>query len=324
MIRVAARAALVALVLFGVVQVATGVAAQSNSGNLSGPALTVNPSVVDPGQRVDVIFTNWEARLATLSVCGNLAKRGSADCNQVASQGVTLRGIGVTEPVASFVVTPPAGTCPCVIRAAGTDTNELAIAPIEIIGHPVGPLTEAFSGATLEVGVDAQAAPDGFLATVRSLLGGETDYDVTVTVRNIATETFDNVDVFGSVGRSATEDQAIFELLPEPIPPGQTWTGEATVAIPAPLIGDYLWQVTASGAGPPARAEEPMRAIPWLLLLLVVVLIGDVVFMVARWLRRRAQRREDELLAQADGEGGENGPPRPDLSTLPPPPVLVS
>jgi len=293
-------------------------------GEISGSLLTIAPRTVEAGQRIDVIFTDWKATTVLLSVCGNLAKRGSVDCNQVTSQGSKISGVGISQPVAAFVVNPPSATCPCVIRAVGVDSDESAVAPIEIVGHPVGPVVDPSGGVLVEVGLEPRRADAGWFAALRSALGGPTDYDVAVTVRNISVETLTNAVVVGSVGHDPAEDLDLFEMVPGEIGAGQTWTGDAQVTLPSPAWGNYVWEAVASGAGPAVRAEESTRLVPGLLLVLVVVLVADLAFMLARWLRRRALRREEELLAQADGEGGENGPPTPDPSTLPPPPVLVS
>ena len=76
-------------------------------------------------------------------MCGNLAKRGSTDCNMPASQGVRLYHVD-DSPLTAFVVSAPPGTCPCVIRAS-SDTGEVAYAPIEIRGVPTGPVVDPFS-----------------------------------------------------------------------------------------------------------------------------------------------------------------------------------
>ena len=216
---------------------------------LSGPTLTLDQTVVDPGQQITVIFTGWQGRLVTLSVCGNLAKRGSTDCNMPASQGVRLYHVD-DSPLTAFVVSAPPGTCPCVIRA-GSDTGEVAYAPIEIRGVPTGPVVDPFSDEPpLAVTVKAVPDPDGIGATIKSWLGGPTPYEVTVTVQNQATEAFSAVAVNGAVGRSTEVDMAGFDLFPGALAAGQTWTGTTRVTVPAPVIGEFDWRVLASGAGP--------------------------------------------------------------------------
>jgi len=350
-IRMLARVALVLALVASVVSVAGRAQAQSpdlqfttpttrgpTTGQLSGPTITLSPAIVEPGQATIITFNNWEARLATVAVCGNLAKRGSADCNQVNSQGVTVSGIGKTAPITQLTVIPPTGTCPCVIRAASRDTDETAVAPIEIIGHPTGPIVDPRTGDFIQVALSTEPASMGFWSALRSSLGGPTDYDATVTVRNITTEAFQNIDVFGSVGRNPSEDLDVFEMVPGEIGPGQTWTGTDLVTLPSPVYGDYLWQVVGSGAGPVVRIDQSMRVVPWLLVVLLVALLIDLVLIVLRFVQRRIRRHEEELygdVPDADGDDlGPGGPAAPvgagvgAARAMPPPPpppsVLVS
>ena len=48
------------------------------------------PPQLQPGDRVIVSLVGWTARNVTLSVCGNLARRGAVDCNLIASQALKL------------------------------------------------------------------------------------------------------------------------------------------------------------------------------------------------------------------------------------------
>ena len=302
MIRALVRAALVVAVLAGLASLALPAGAQTSE--ITGPTLTLDHTAVDPGEQITVIFTAWEGRLVTLSVCGNLAKRGSADCNMPASQGVRLYHVD-DSPLTAFVVSEPPGTCPCVIRAS-SDTGEVAYAPIEIRGVPIGPVVDPFSDESpLEVSVEAVPDPDGVFGTMRSWLGGETPYEVTVTVHNMATEPFSAVKVHGAVGRDSETDVESFDLAPGAMAAGQTWTGTTRVDVPAPVIGNFEWRAVASGAGPVTETSTSMRVVPWLLIVLFLVLVGDVVAVIVRAVSRSRARTEasdtlDELPLQPE------------------------
>jgi hypothetical protein len=325
MMRTAARlVALLALVL--AVALAALPAGAQESG-ISGPTLTLSETAVAPGAQITVIFTGFTGRLVTLSVCGNQAKRGSADCNMPASQGVRLYHVDDT-PLTAFVVSTPPGTCPCVIRAS-SDTGELAYAPIEIQGVATGAVVDPYTDdAPLEMSISARPAPDGILATVRSWLGGATPYEVHVTVRNASTEQFSAVKVNGAVGRDAETDIDSFELEPGAMGAGQSWTGTTTVEVAAPVIGSFDVRAVASGAGPVTEASVGSRAVPWLLIVLVLVLVADLVAVVVRWAGRHRARRlaaggDDGTHGLGGGGGGwvPGGPP-PTPSAVPVDPVL--
>ncbi len=273
-------------------------------GYIVGPTLTVNPASAAIGQSVDVIFSDWNARLATLSICGNEARRGASDCNQVGSQGVTIRGLGVDVPIATMAVNAPPVPCPCVVKAVGTDTHESAIVPLDIPGFPTAPLTDPPGGKLIEAEVIPQEASAGVGGALRSAMGGETAYDVVVSVRNTTTEQLDNVRVFGSVGHTASEQLETFQLTPGPIDGGRTWTTTVRVVLPAPAWGSYVWTVDASGAGPTVTAEAGTRLVPWLLFVLIALLVGVIVMILLRWRDRRRQRRAPSELPPGDRPSG--------------------
>jgi hypothetical protein len=265
----------------------------SDAGTVSGPLLTPSVRSVEPGQRVDVIFTGWTARYATLSVCGNLAKRGSADCNMVESTGVRLStSSGDDSFVHDMVVVAPPTDCPCVIRGVGGDNGEVGIAPIDLIGHPISDVVDPNLGQpVVAVDVSTTAVSDGALSSLRQSLGGPSAKEVTVSVRNLTTELLTDVAVHGTVTRSG-DTVAEFDLATGEIGPGQTWTGTTEVELPAPAIGTYDWDVSASGAGPMVAASTTTRSIPWLLLLLVLVLVWDLAAVAVRRVQRRRARQQ--------------------------------
>ncbi len=308
--------------LVGLVAVASGALAQDASGNdaggatTSGPTLSVSNSAPQPGDRVDVIFTDWDARYATLSVCGNLAKRGSADCNMVQSTGVRLfTSSGDFSPVHGIVVPAPPTDCPCVIRAVGGDNGEVAVVPIELIGHPISPVSAPDLGQpVVNVGLKVAGASDGLLSSLKESLGGETAMVATVTVTNLTTEPVTSVAVHGRARRRGVT-AAEFDLVPGPIGPGQTWTGTAEVSLPAPAMGEYEWEATASGAGPVMTADVVTRQLPWLFVLFLLAFAGLISAVLVRAFQRRAdERRALPVASRIDPEkvidiASQDGPP---------------
>lgn len=257
-----------------------------------GPVISLGKATLRPGEGVVVTFAGWTARVVTLSVCGNLAKRGSADCNMVTARAVELASAGGAARVEFFVSAPPVD-CPCVIRASSTSQDEVAVAPIDLVGVPVGPVVDPYLGPLVSVSLDARAAHSGFLAAVRSALGGPTTYDVTVSVRNLSAEALSKLGLSGSAGRSGTSEVVSFDVpSPETLGPGQAWTHQTRVTLPAPVFGRFVWRVTASGAGPAVHADSSTRHMPIALVLLATILVADLLFMLWRrvvW-RRRAHR----------------------------------
>lgn len=286
--------ALAALLLAVVALVALAPRAEAQAADQ--PTVSVDRSSIRPGESVVVTLTGWRSEVVTLSVCGNQAARGSVDCNMVASEGIRRNRDGSTTQ-RDFVVLAPAMTCPCVLRASTATNDEIAIAPIDLIGHPTGPILLPKVNDGVQVSVRAARAQRGFLAALRGSLGGPTAYDVTITVRNASTLQLDHVVVSGVARRSGRGDVTKLELpLPGPLGPGRTWTHTVRSTVPAPVLGSFSWEVAASGGGPTATATTDVRNRPIALIALVLVLLADLAAIVWRRLaKRRAQQDEDEL-----------------------------
>ncbi len=264
------------------------VGAQDGDPASSGPTIVLEPASVAPGDRITVTLAGWTGREVILSVCGNQGRRGSMDCNLMASQGVPLNRDG-SPTVVPFVITPPALPCPCVVRGSSSRNDEISNSPFELVGHPVGPVVGGSTREPLELTVTTRRASAGLVARLRTWVGGPTTYNVTVSVRNRSTERLDDVVVTGSAGRSSTDDLAILDLpSPGSLEPGQTWEADAQGEVPAPVLGRFVWAVTASGAGSSVQAVQTTQAMPVGFFIVAGVFLLDVVALV--W-RRVAKRR---------------------------------
>lgn len=254
------------------------------------PTLTLDRAAARPGERVLVTLDGFDGRAVTISVCGNLALRGSADCNMIESHGL---GLEQGHPTASeVVIAQPPVPCPCVVRAATTLLDQIAVASLELVGAAVAPVRQPDSGELVSVAVAVRPRPEGLVATVRSWLGGPTPYAVTIRVTNNTAAVLDAVDVVASAGRDV--GRAYFDVPDVGIlGPRQTKTLRATMTLPAPVVGRFVWDVTAAGAGTPARATEAVRATPPLLVVLAGVLAVDVGAIIYRRVRRNVTGRQE-------------------------------
>jgi hypothetical protein len=254
-----------------------------------GPGISVERTALRPGDRVVVTLSGWRSSLVTLSVCGNLAKRGSADCNLSGGQSVTI-ATNQAATLTELRVTSPPGTCPCVIRASSTTQGEVALARVELAGVPVGPVVDPRGTPPVDVTVAARRSHAGSVAALRSALGGPTRYRVNVRVRNRTEAALANLAVTGSAGRGRTDELSTFRL-PSPgvLQPDELWEHEALVTLPAPAIGSYSIRVLVSGAGPPVSSEALVRRLPMVLLAAAVILVLDLAAMA--WRVRSRRRR---------------------------------
>lgn len=254
------------------------------------PKLTVEPASARPGDVITVRLTGWSSVAATVTVCGNLAMRGSADCDVSRGQGVPL---APTDGAATLQVTlsePPA-PCPCVVRAASGSFDEVATARLDIIGAPQAPVVEPSTATPLiSVAVDASRAPESLIGIARAALGGTTIYELTITLRNLTAAPLQAVKVTGAAVRSG-KTVATFTVGSRALQPGEVYEHRDEIEVPGPAIGPIRWDAAASGAGPAAHAGEVTRHTPVALLALLALLAGDIAAMLLRRRRARERRR---------------------------------
>lgn len=252
----------------------------------AGPTVTVDPPAARPGDPVAVTVSGFESLTVTVTVCGNLALRGSADCDVRSGEGVTFGASSGEDGTILYVTSPPA-PCPCVVRVANSSHDEVAAAPIDIIGAPTAPVVESATGGPLvAVAVEARRAPQGILGAVRAALGGPARYDIEVTVRNVTAGPLRAVRISGTATRSGRQ-VASFGTGPRSFAPSETYVHRESVEVPAPGIGALRWEAAVSGAGAVATGERATSHTPVALLVLVAVAVGDVAAIAVRRLRAR-------------------------------------
>ena len=255
----------------------------------SGPRITLDRTEVRKGEPVIVTMTNFTSQQATVSVCGNLAKRGSEDCNMPTAQSERIRPDEPETLTQLFVEEPPAA-CPCIVRALGTN-GEFAIAPIDLVDHPVAPIVSPELGPLVEVDLEAERVETNLSGRIRTGLGAATAHALTVSVRNITTETLGDVVVRARVSSRLGDDivPVVFDV-PGPIEPGQTWTQTIEVELPAPFLGTFTWRASASGAGPTVDATTTTHAVPAILYTFLVILVLDILVLIVRAIMRSRRR----------------------------------
>lgn len=255
----------------------------------TGPRIVLDRTEVELGEPIIVTLTGFTSQQATVAVCGNLAKRGSTDCNMPQSQSERIRAEEPETLTQLFIQEPPAA-CPCIVRALGTN-GEFAIAPIDLVGHPIAPLVSPAVGPLIEVDLSAERVPTNLSGRLRTGLGAATRFAVTASVRNLTTETLGNVALRARVSHRLSDDAAPVEFdQPGPIEPGQTWTQTIEVTLPAPMIGTFTWSVAAGGAGPTVEDTSVTDAVPVVLYTLVAILVLDLIVLAVRAIRRSRRR----------------------------------
>jgi len=262
------------------------------------PVLVLSSGEAKIGDKVVVRFEGWNDAGVTLTICGNEGLRGAPDCDVARGQGIgLLRG---KPTLAELKVEAPPATCPCVVRAATSTGSAVQTAPLVILGAPVGPLVRPGPPKPL-VAVSAEVSDvgGGLGRTLRTLLGGRREQQVSITLRNTSTATLSKVSLGVAVGRTVDGARPVAVPAVEPLAPGESRVYDVPAAVSAPAWGRYVWDVTADGAGPRARTEVRSSATPWLLYLLAGLLVVDIAALTVRRLGRRKQRRRNAVGGRA-------------------------
>lgn len=258
----------------------------------SGPTVVPDRTELNVGERVAMTITGFEARSVIMTVCGNDARRGSADCDLRGAQAREINRDG-TPTLGSVVVSAPPAPCPCVIRVVSDDNAEVAVASVTIVGHPVAEVVEPTEFVQpLVVEIDAVTGSSGFGDRLRSSLGGPTTYEVMVRVRNRDTYVLEDIRATASFTRQRYDDTRSIPIDdPGTIEPGATWEQVVEVDTPSLTMGDVTWQVTVSGIGPPVTATDSTSSQPIALYVVGAILVLDLLALVWRRLARRRRRR---------------------------------
>lgn len=266
------------------------------------PRLTLDRTEAAPGDPILVTFEGFDSPFVNIVICGNLAYRGATDCSVTA--GVSKETLVDGRPkVVQMIVQPPPVHCPCIVRATASAGNDFAVAPLVITGHPVDDLVGVPEADLVEVVVEPREANQGFWATVRSALGGPTRYEATVSVRNNTTQALTRLALSGSVGHWTDDDAAELDLdPPASLEPGQTWTQDVVAEVSAPTVGQYEFEVIASGAGAAVSGTSTTTHHPFLLYVALAVLVLDIVWMVVRWVARRLSAYDDDPVLEPGSE----------------------
>jgi hypothetical protein len=270
--------------------------AAADSGSTTGPAVVLDKTSAEPDEYVVLTITGFISDRVLIEFCGNEARRGSADCNLAKGEGLRLDRGANGATIHKVPVSEPPADCPCIVRLTSRDTGELAVAPIEIVGHPIGDVVDPpVVGPLVTATVSAKESPDGTMSFVRGALGGPARYEVTVTVTNTSTFTLKSARASTTFRRGPDDSWRSVEIDgPGIVIPGQTWSQSAYVIVPAPSFGEIEWQVVVNGAGPNVTAASTTSHRPFLLIVMVLLLVLMIGMLLIRILMRRHQAKNDE------------------------------
>lgn len=261
------------------------------------PVVRVRDASARPGRTVVVELEGFSGTAATLMVCGNLALRGSEDCDVSRAVGVGFARSGTT--ATDLLVTVPPVPCPCVVRASGVSGTEVRTTALGIEGAPNAPtVAPVTAGGAVQIATRLRPAAVSVGDRLRGWLGGRSRRSVEVTLRNTTAGPVARLSLGAAFGRAG-------ELRPVRVPPvdvlgpGESRTYRLRADAPAPASGRYLWEVDVYGPGTAEQQHLQTRVVPWGLALAVVVLMVDLAAFAALRVRRRLDDARLEAAATA-------------------------
>lgn len=290
--------ALLAAVAVALLLMSGAASAQEIDPDFAAPVVILDRAEARQGERMFLTIAGFRSPVVTAAICGNDARRGSGDCDTTGSKTIELLRDG-SSTVSEFLVALPPEPCPCVVRVASSDNSEVAVADITLANHPTGPVvgSDLSLANPISVSLAVERAPRGFLGWFRSSMGGGTDYDTIITVRNRTTEPVDttNLRIWAQRGtRVLTE----LDIAPPSVEAGAVAQEVQRIRLPAPVYGSADWLVNAGTAtSPTVVAAHTTSHLPGLLLVVLALLVADLGILVFRFLKRRR-----------NGDAGEHKP----------------
>jgi len=294
--------AFAALVPTGAALAASPAPASPGPAGSSGPVVdatvSVFPATAPVGAPVVVDLVGWPAGVVTVAICGDEARRGSSDCDQIGSHGVGIpsSGAGTTR----LFVAPPVG-CPCVVRVNTPSSDLVRTIPIDVPGVPMlspaelGPELLPSAVGMLEVDAHLDEPGRGDLP-LSGVLGGPVDRVLVLAVRNAGDAPLAGVTVSAAVGHDRLTGTPVVVPAIGTLAPGEERTLRVSVTMGAPAMGHYLVFGRVDSMAGAASFDAATDTMPWGAFLIVGLVF---VVLVARSARRRRVGARPEVAEPA-------------------------
>jgi hypothetical protein len=258
-------------------------------------------------------------------VCGNNARRGSTDCDQIGAGSIRVPANG-TETIGVDVLAPPVG-CPCVVHASTAQGDVVRTAAITILGVPGGVDIEPPGGAVdpsaLRVTSQLRNAEVPWPRSWFAAFGGPAYKELVLTVRNTGDSALDGLRVAGRVGHQGTDEGAPIDAVVPLVPAQSVRQVVVPVTLTAPVYGDYVVTGAIYGPAVPVRFVEHTSSEPWALELGLPLALLLLAQMIRARDRRRRRDGEARIAAEAAAAAEVAAIARVHDALAPPVPALV-
>lgn len=252
-----------------------------------GPSVTLDLAGAGFGEYLGVRGENWPPNsVVFVELCGNEARNGTADCDQVNARALGVSSAG-SFGVPLLVGNPPVA-CPCVVRVTSQSSLAEVTVPVEIRGAPVAGVDDRFDVPRPDRRLAFTEARLEGSGPWTALFGAPPHRTLVFTVVNTGQVRVNNPAITLRVGKGA--DPSGFVEAPDlgTFAPGESKTFRVDVELPVFAVGTYAVEGDIPGFGVPVHFRTETTHIPWLLLLLPVLALLQVGLLAARnRLRRR-------------------------------------
>jgi hypothetical protein len=255
-----------------------------------GPSLSLDQTTMTVGTRLLIQGDGFiGAHLVRVTLCGNNALDGSADCDLGAS---VTAGVGTNGYFSTvLVVERPPTPCPCVVTAVNAESaSPTASAPVTVIGVPTAPPRNRVPDVAQLLKIDAHVQGQG---SWTSWFGASSNRTLVLTLRDIGKVSVPNPSLSVTLRKGSDTPQYVPSPRITTLQPGET----RVVRIPLTLDALSMGQFTVSGTvtGYNARFTTKTSSYPWGWLIIPFILINIILWRV---LRRLAIGRERKRTTQ--------------------------
>ncbi|WP_329110158.1 hypothetical protein OG792_14765 [Micromonospora sp. NBC_01699] len=252
------------------------------------PVIAIDRDRTAPGDRVLVRLGGWPAGTAVIEICGNGARRGSADCAVHAGVQTYVPTAGTAH--ATLTVTAPPVGCPCVVRVTGLSGRISGTVPVVVAGISVLPAPpEAGHGLSATADLEVTRVTVTGRWSWSDLFAGPAKRTLLVEVRNNGAVPAVEPAIAVTLGRGAEPTGFVPPPLLDTLDPGEQRTVRLPVTIGAPAVGTYTVRGEV-GSDRPARFSVTVATYPWGLVGVAAVLVVILALVELRRARRASRR----------------------------------
>ncbi len=234
------------------------------------PRIELDRSAVKTGQTLTVKLTGWAAGNVVVELCGNEARRGTADC-AVGTSATTFVQDKKTATVMLNVAKPPIG-CPCVVAVRPVAGGTPVTVPVKVAGMTTlsSPELGAVAGSRRVTVLRVAVSGSGFAEQ----FGGPARRTLRFTVRNDGATAVTDPPLALAAGRGSDPTEIVNAPPLGTLEPGAERSYEVPFTLGAPAFGRYSVRGEITGLDEPIAFTGHTASYPWAVPVVGVLLVG--------------------------------------------------